>query len=102
MTGTLVPPWYKEQPTSQSGLLVAAFFFGASIAVAVVDSTKAGRQSMRSWRRHHRANAYVIMLWAVISMCVAAAVCSWLFLLAIIPPRCVKPDQAKLLMDWIN
>jgi hypothetical protein len=87
--GLLVPPWYKEQETSETGLLVAAFFFGVSMAVAFFASTKAGRQSYRSWRRNHRVNAYIIMLWAVISMCVVAAICSWMFLLGKIEPRCV-------------
>ncbi|KAH6856176.1 hypothetical protein B0I37DRAFT_333459 [Chaetomium sp. MPI-CAGE-AT-0009] len=84
--GTLVPPWYKEKPTSESGLLVAAFFFGASMTIAALDSTKAARQSARSWRRNHRANAYVIMIWTVIAVCIVISVCSWLYLLAIIPP----------------
>ncbi|KAK4145943.1 uncharacterized protein C8A04DRAFT_10092 [Dichotomopilus funicola] len=64
MTGTLVPPWYKEEPTTRTGLLVAAFFFGASVAVAAFDVTKAVRQSHRSWHRRHRATTYVVMLWA--------------------------------------
>jgi hypothetical protein len=88
--GFLVPPWYKEKETSKTGLLVAAFFFGASMAVAFFASTKAGRQSYRSWRRNHRVNAYVMMLWGEISMCVLAAICSWMFLLGKIEPRCVS------------
>ncbi|KAH6634924.1 hypothetical protein B0J18DRAFT_487078 [Chaetomium sp. MPI-SDFR-AT-0129] len=74
MTGTLVPPWYKEEPTTRTGLLVAAFFFGASVAVAAFDVTKAVRQSHRSWHRRHRATTYVVMLWAVMATALAAAV----------------------------
>lgn len=85
--GTLVPPWYHTRKTSETGLLVAAFFFGASVAVAVFDCNKAGRQSYRSWRRCHRVTSYIMMLWAVILMCVVASLCSWLFLLGKIKPR---------------
>lgn len=87
--GTLVPPWYQEMPTSQGGLLVAAFFFGSSTAAALFDSTKAARHTYRSWRRSPRAMTYVGMLWAVIATCIITSLCSWLFLLGIIPPRCV-------------
>ncbi|KAL2164865.1 hypothetical protein VTH06DRAFT_161 [Thermothelomyces fergusii] len=84
--GTLVPPWYREEPTSQGGLLVAAFFFGSSTAVAMFDFTNAVRHTHRSWRRSRRAMTYVVMLWAVIATCIVTSLCSWLFLLGIIPP----------------
>ncbi|KAK4125736.1 hypothetical protein N657DRAFT_688424 [Parathielavia appendiculata] len=84
--GAPVPPRYQKGKTSEVGLLVAAFLFGASVAVAVYDSAKAGRQSYRSWHRRHRANAYIVMLWAVISMCMVAALCCWLYLLGKIQP----------------
>ncbi len=78
-------PWIPGSSTSKGGLLVASFFFGASMALAVFDSTKAGRQSWRSWRRNKRVTGYVMMLWAVISTGVISAVCSWLFLFGVIP-----------------
>src|SRR5690349_19115726 len=84
--GTLIPPWYDEKKTSRVSLLVAAFFFGASMAVAAFDITQAGRQSYKSCGRSRRANIYIIMLWAEITSCIASAVCIWLFLLGKIPP----------------
>ena len=85
--GALVPPWYETRKTSEEGLLIAAFFFGASMAVAAFDCTKAGRQSYRSWRRCHKVNAYIMMLWGEISACFVASICNFLFLLGGIQPR---------------
>jgi hypothetical protein len=71
--GTLVPPWYRTRKTSEGGLLVGAFVYGAAMAVAAFDCTKAGRQSYRSWKRCHKATIYVMMLWAEIIMCTVAS-----------------------------
>ncbi|GAB1319389.1 hypothetical protein MFIFM68171_09599 [Madurella fahalii] len=85
--GTLVPPWYKLQPTSQTGLLVAAFFWGSSMTVAAFDSGKAARQTRRSWKRSRKVNAYIIMIWTEIAMCITSSITSWLFLQGYIPPQ---------------
>jgi hypothetical protein len=71
---------------SRPGLLIAAGFFGASMAVAVFDCSKAGRQSRRSWGRSRRAKAYVAMLWIEVVTGVTIAVCMWLFLKGTIRP----------------
>ncbi len=86
--GALAIPPDHDTPgqTSTAGLLVAFFFFGASMATAVFDITKAGRQSHKSWGRSWRANAYISMVWATISMSVVAAICNCLFLLGVIQP----------------
>ncbi|KAL2262725.1 hypothetical protein VTK26DRAFT_314 [Humicola hyalothermophila] len=84
--GTLVPPWYKEKTTSQMGLFVAAGFFGASMAVAAFDFTRAVRQTHRILRRSHRPNAYIIMVWTVLSSCVTTTIAIWLFLIGKIQP----------------
>ncbi|KAL2126932.1 hypothetical protein VTI74DRAFT_11597 [Chaetomium olivicolor] len=60
--GTLVPPWYTPQKTSQTGLLVAAFFLGASMAVAAFAFAKASRQSHRSWCRNHKIQCLMQIL----------------------------------------
>ncbi|KAK4031490.1 hypothetical protein C8A01DRAFT_21290 [Parachaetomium inaequale] len=76
----------RDQKTSEEGLLIAASFFGASMAVVAFDCTKAGRQSYRSWRRCHKVNAYILMLWSEISACFVASICNFLFLLSRIQP----------------
>jgi hypothetical protein len=78
-------PWIPGSTTTKGGLLVASFFFGATMVLAVFDCTKAGRQSWRSWRRNKRATGYVMMVWAVLVTGVIAAVCSFLFLYGVIP-----------------
>ncbi|KAL2267205.1 hypothetical protein VTJ83DRAFT_4482 [Remersonia thermophila] len=85
-TGTLVPPWYDAPDTSLAGLLVAAFFYGASVAVAAFVSAKAVRRSSKRWRHNGRAKVYIAMIWAVIVTCMITSLCIWLFLLGIIPP----------------
>ena len=87
--GTLVPPWYDAGKTTKGGLLVASFFFGASMAVAAFDSSKASRQCFRSWRRSNRANTYIAMIWAAIITCIITSICSFLFLMGKIRPRSV-------------
>ena len=84
--GTLVLSRDEEALTSRRTLLMAAGFFGAAIAVAVFDATKAGRQTRRSWGRSRRANTYIIMLWVDIVTGVALTVCSWLYLSGTIAP----------------
>ena len=87
MGALTIPPNYDTPGvTSTAGLLIAACFFGASLATAVFDIAKAGRQSHKSWGRSRRANAYVLMLWSSLSMSVVAAICNALFLLGEIQP----------------
>ena len=78
--GTLVLPRDEDALTSRRNLLIATGLFGAAIAVAVFDSTKAGRQTRRSWGRSRRANTYIIMLWVDIVTGVAVTICCWLYL----------------------
>ncbi|KAL1841311.1 hypothetical protein VTJ49DRAFT_7148 [Mycothermus thermophilus] len=62
--GTLVPPWYHASDTTLTGLLVAAFFYGASVAVAAFVSAKAVRQLTKRWRHNRRAKFYIVMILA--------------------------------------
>jgi hypothetical protein len=72
-------------------LIIAAFFFGASMTMAAFDFCKAVRQSYKCWRRNHRTNAYIVMVWLVLTTCIVTSITIWLFLRGKIPPRCVRP-----------
>ena len=89
--GALVPPWYKEKATTEVDIIIAAFFFGASMTMAAFDFCKAVRQTYKCWRRNHRTNAYVVMVWLVLTTCIVTSITIWLFLRGKIPPRCVRP-----------
>ncbi len=81
-----VPRAVAPLDVSERGLIIAAGFFGATIAVAAFDCSKAVRQSHRSWGRSTKANAYIMMLWVEILTSVALAILAWLFLNGTIPP----------------
>lgn len=109
MGGTLVPPWYYEEPTRLTDMFIATFISGFTIAIAAFSCTKAVRQTYRSWTRSHRVNAYIVMIWLEWTSCLAIAATSWLFLENLINPSfwyfigmlCMWTVQIQCLMQII-
>lgn len=91
MAGTLVPPWWKPSPPQQSAIILASFCWGFTMSLAFFCCTKAFCQTNRAWRRSHHFGAYIIMVWLLTVANIVVAVCSWLYMMDMIPPRQAIP-----------
>ncbi|KAL0932107.1 uncharacterized protein CTRU02_213060 [Colletotrichum truncatum] len=80
MAGTLVPPWYEEHPPSVNDMNIASMFWGFTLGVGLWSGVKGYRQTMASWRRIHRINAYVWFIWAEWLASMVIGIVSWCYL----------------------
>ncbi|EAA27832.2 hypothetical protein GE21DRAFT_6003 [Neurospora crassa] len=86
MVGFLIPPWYKLYEPTESDLILATFLWGFTLALAICVLAKGVKQTLRSFRRCHFWNPYIIMIWVEWASCLGVAVISWLFLRGVIQP----------------
>ncbi|TDZ54470.1 hypothetical protein CTRI78_v006351 [Colletotrichum trifolii] len=80
MAGTLVPPWYEAHPPSVNDMNIASMFWGFTLGVGLWSGVKAYRQTMASWGRIHRVNAYVWLIWAEWFASMVIGIMSWCYL----------------------
>ncbi|KAF9872992.1 hypothetical protein CkaCkLH20_09502 [Colletotrichum karsti] len=80
MAGTLVPPWYEEHPPSINDMNVASMFWGFTLGVGLWSGVKGYRQTLASWKRIHRVNAYVWLIWAEWISSMVIGIISWCYL----------------------
>jgi hypothetical protein len=91
MAAFLIPPWYVADilKPGGSGVLLATFIFGFSMAVAVFDFAKALRQTwiIQKKRQSWVPNAYVVLIWVELLTCIAYAVITWVYLVNFVQAR---------------
>ncbi|GKT88735.1 hypothetical protein Ct61P_06585 [Colletotrichum tofieldiae] len=87
MAGTLVPPWYEASTPTNEEQNVASMFWGFTLGVGLWSGVKGYRQSMASWKRTHRINTYVWLIWAEWMASIVIGIISWCYLTALIDPR---------------
>ncbi|KAF4918888.1 hypothetical protein CGCVW01_v008446 [Colletotrichum viniferum] len=80
MAGTLVPPWYEEHPPSVNDMNIASMFWGFTLGVGLWSGVKGYRQSLASWRRIHRINTYVWLIWSEWIASMVIGIISWCYL----------------------
>jgi len=97
MPGTLVPPWYTTPELRRTDVILSSFLWGFTMSLAIFSATKGFRQTYRSWTRSHRMNAYIVMIWLEWVAGVVVAVVCWLYIMDLIPPRCVSRASSLLL-----
>lgn len=90
MVGFLISPWYKPYEPTEGDLILATFLWGFTLALAICVLAKGVKQTLRSFRRCHFWNPYIIMIWVEWASCLGVAVSSWLFLRGIIHPRYIQ------------
>lgn len=86
---TLLSPHYVAQPVTQTDLIIASLAWGFTIGFGWLTTWTAVKQTTRIWRRRGRrvfSNAYVVMIWLEILVCLIFAIICFLHLLGIIPP----------------
>ncbi|OLN83289.1 hypothetical protein CCHL11_03028 [Colletotrichum chlorophyti] len=86
MAGTLVPPWYEAHTPSVGDMNIASMFWGFTLGVGLWSGVKGYRQSRASWKRTHRINTYVWLIWAEWFSSMAIGIVSWCYLTSIIQP----------------
>ncbi|KZL66321.1 hypothetical protein CT0861_04211 [Colletotrichum tofieldiae] len=86
MAGTLVPPWYEASTPTNEEQNVASMFWGFTLGVGLWSGVKGYRQSMASWKRTHRINTYVWLIWAEWMASIVIGIISWCYLTALIDP----------------
>ncbi|KAL6410720.1 hypothetical protein AUP68_07152 [Ilyonectria robusta] len=89
---TLLSPHYVAQAVTQTDLIIASLAWGFTIGFGWLTTWTAVKQTTRIWRRRGRrvfSNAYVVMIWLEILVCLIFAIICFLHLLGIIPPRFV-------------
>ncbi|KAH0443612.1 hypothetical protein CcaCcLH18_00925 [Colletotrichum camelliae] len=80
MAGTLVPPWYEEHPPSINDMNIASMFWGFTLGVGLWSGVKGYRQTLASWRRIHRINTYVWLIWSEWIASMVIGIVSWCYL----------------------
>lgn len=89
MAGTLVPPWYEEHPPSVNDMNIASMFWGFTLGVGLWSGVKGYRQTLASWRRIHRINTYVWLIWSEWIASMVIGIISWCYLTGRIDARYV-------------
>ncbi|KAF5025413.1 hypothetical protein F66182_2515 [Fusarium sp. NRRL 66182] len=86
---TLLSPHYKAQEVTRPDIIIASLALGFTIGFGWLTTYKALKQSAQVYQRHGRRvfrNAYIIMIWLEILVCVIFAAICFLHLLHVIPP----------------
>jgi len=86
MAGTLVPPWYATPAPRRQDIILSTFLWGFTMSLAFFTAAKATRQTFRSWKRRHRLNSYIIMVWLTWTTSIAVAIVRWFYIMERIKP----------------
>ncbi|WQF76475.1 hypothetical protein CDEST_01489 [Colletotrichum destructivum] len=86
MAGTLVPPWYEASTPTNEEQNIASMFWGFTLGVGLWSGVKGYRQSKANWKRTHRINTYVWLIWAEWMASIVIGIVSWCYLTALIGP----------------
>ncbi|KAK1990439.1 hypothetical protein LX36DRAFT_716764 [Colletotrichum falcatum] len=86
MGGTLVPPWFEASTSTNEEQNVVSMFWGFTLGVGLWSGVKGYRQSMASWKRTHRVNAYIWLIWTEWMASMFIGIASWCYLTSLISP----------------
>ncbi|KAK1965887.1 hypothetical protein LY78DRAFT_703376 [Colletotrichum sublineola] len=86
MTGTLVPPWFDASTPTNDEQNIASMFWGLTLGVGLWSGVKGYRQSIASWKRTHRVNAYIWLIWTEWMASMLIGIVSWCYLTSLIKP----------------
>lgn len=100
MGGFLIPSWYEAEVPSKLSLEFVTFLFGFSTACAVFTAVTIIQQAHRAWHRKKNlfAHTYIMMVSVEWLSSVIISVVSFLFVIAVIPPRFVSPPSPPPLL----
>jgi len=87
MAGTLVPPWYTVPAPRRQDIILSTFLLGFTISLAIFTAAKAMRQTYRSWKRRHKPNCYIVMVWLTWATTIVIAIVCWIYIMDGIKPR---------------
>ncbi|KAK2058724.1 hypothetical protein LY76DRAFT_47973 [Colletotrichum caudatum] len=86
MAGTLVPPWFEASTPTNDEQNIASMLWGFTLGVGLWSGVRGYRQSMASWKRTHRVNTYVWLLWMEWTASMIIGIVSWCYLTSLIKP----------------
>lgn len=87
--GTLVPPWYKDTTPDTEESRMISITLGFTLGMGLWTANKAFTQTRASWKRHHRINAYIVLIWTEFAGCLVYNTIFWFFLNGHFGPRFV-------------
>lgn len=100
--GFLIPDTYVLEIPNEADMNTSSIFWGLSLGIALFTAGKAGKQTLRSWKRSRRLTAYVFMIWAVWWSSLVLGILAWTFQRQYIPPRYVRrPSPPVPIFDSI-
>ncbi|KAH7312651.1 hypothetical protein B0I35DRAFT_356415 [Stachybotrys elegans] len=89
MTGDLLSPHFKLQPVTRTDIVIASVAWGFTLGIGWLTTWTAIQQTARAYRRRGLRgmfNAYVIMIWSEISVCLIFGVICFMHLMGSLPP----------------
>jgi hypothetical protein len=83
------PAHYVEPEVTAVDVNIVSIFWGAALMLGVFAAAKAVRHTQRSWNRHRRLRAYIIMIWGAWWTNMIPSAVTWLHFWGEIPSRYV-------------
>ncbi|KAK1573660.1 uncharacterized protein LY79DRAFT_525442 [Colletotrichum navitas] len=86
MAGTLVPPWFEAPTSTNEEQNIVSMLWGFTLGVGLWSGVKGYQQSMASWKRTHRVNTYIWLIWTEWMASMIIGIVSWCYLTSLINP----------------
>lgn len=89
---TLLPDHFVLEEVTRNDLIIASTAWGFTLGIGWLTTWSAIQQTMGVYRRHGLGvfrNAYAIMIWGEIIVCLSFGIICFMYILGIIPPRYV-------------
>ena len=95
-TEALVPETWVATPPTQNDIILSSWLWGFTMSLAVFSGSKGFQQTYRSWRRSHKLNAYIVMVWLAWVTSIVVSICCWLYIMDRVSPRCVHARTCEV------
>jgi len=87
MSGPFVPDDFKPQDSSPGDIKLAAIVWGFTLGFGFLTCSKALKQSRMVWKRSHRINTYVALVWIEVFASLTYSILAWLLMDDIMPMK---------------
>lgn len=95
MSGPFIPDHFVSRVATGDDIKIVAIAWGFTLGFGFLTSSKALKQSRRIWKRSHKINTYVILVWTEIISSLIISIMAWLLSDNIMPMKWVFIFSAR-------